>query len=77
VKEKKILAAILANQKQLDGCAGHEFKEIVKNPSAIALWGLVVFLKCTHCAGELDATAVEWYERGQEHAKRRPRSSRR
>lgn len=72
MKEKKVLATILANQKKLDRCAGHDFHEVVENPAALALWGLVVFVRCAHCKGEVEAQVAEWYERGLEHGRRRP-----
>lgn len=73
--EKKIQGALalhLANQKNLDRCAGHDFNQVVDSPTAIALWGLVVFVRCAHCAGEVEAQVAEWYERGLEHGRKRP-----
>lgn len=71
-KIKGTLAIIRDNQRRLDGCAGHDFSSIGDGSNALALFGIAVYVRCTHCGGEIEAEAASWYERGIEHGRRKP-----
>lgn len=75
---KKIAAAqsavtrIRANDRALSGCAGHDFSTVAESSLSPGIFGIEVFLTCTHCGGEITAEAARWYERGIEHGRRKP-----
>lgn len=56
--------AIKANHAKLDACTGHDFGPL--KPGAT----LHTRYECRNCGGWAGGTAVTWYNRGVEHAKK-------
>ncbi len=61
-----IMARIKANRDKLDACPRHLFPPIVGSTNVAALFGKKI--ACTHCGGEIDMVAMNFYIRGYEAA---------
>lgn len=57
-----IAEQVKANQAKLNGCAYHEFEELVTAPPGKQTY------RCRNCRGEVDVVRYRWHEQG-----RRPR----